>query len=89
MMGVIARLTGRAFMKGRRAAEFRHAADRHAKAAWLWIIGAGVVWYFFNGIAAAVLTAACVWSSVNSVVSTLVADRLVSVYGDSEADTNE
>jgi MFS superfamily sulfate permease-like transporter len=57
------------------AADFDAAAQRHANAFWLWLIGAAVVWYFARWWAAipAVLAA---WAVASSVGATIMARRL-------------
>ena len=58
------------------AKDFDKAAEKHAHAFWLWLIVAGVVWYF-TGLWWPVLPGLmAVWCVVNSVGATIYAKKL-------------
>jgi Flp pilus assembly protein TadB len=63
-------------LDGQTSGQYRHAAQRHANAMWIYIIIAGVVWYFASWIWALIPFALAAFVATQSVSATLIARRL-------------
>jgi hypothetical protein len=61
---------------GKTSAQFRAAAQRHANATWVYLIVAGIVWYFASWVWALLPLALAFHVAFKSVSSTAVAVRL-------------
>ncbi len=70
------KLAQKAFLAGRTASEFHVAAQRKANATWLFLIAAGVVWYFVNWAWAIVPAVLAAFTGLHSVSATLIEARL-------------
>ena len=70
------KLAQKAISMGKSSSEFKAAAQKHANATWLLVIGGGVIWYFFGWAWAVILVALGVYTALKSVSATMVATRL-------------
>lgn len=61
---------------GKSSSEFKAAAQKHANATWLLVIGGAVIWFFFGWAWAVILVALGVYTALKSVSATMVATRL-------------
>jgi hypothetical protein len=66
----------KARLDGNTAAQFRLAAQRHAKATWLYLILAAIVWYFTAWYWALIPAALAGFVAIQSMSSTAIAMRL-------------
>jgi hypothetical protein len=66
----------KARMDGNTSAQFRAAAQRHANATWVYLIIAGIVWYFTSWVWALIPFALAAYVAVQSLSATAVAIRL-------------
>ena len=66
----------RAATMGKRSSEFRSAAQRHAKATWIFLITSGVVWYFWKWQYATIPALIGIISAFQSISSTMIAERI-------------
>jgi len=72
-------LAVRAIAMGKTATDFHRGAQNKANAAWLFLVVAGVVWYFVDWRWALIPVAIAAFSALQSVSATLVATRLEKV----------
>jgi hypothetical protein len=63
-------------LEGQTSAQYHRAAQRHANAMWIYIIIAGIVWYFTNWIWALIPFALAALVAIQSISATLIAQRL-------------
>lgn len=63
-------------LDGQTSAQYRGAAQRHANAMWVYIIIAGLVWYFASWIWALIPFALAAFVAIQGVSATLIAQRL-------------
>lgn len=70
------KLALKAMQTGKSSQEFHAAAQKHANAAWFFLVAAGVAWYFKGWAWAAIPILICAFTGFQSVSSTLVATRL-------------
>ena len=74
---------------GKGSLEFRAAAQKHANATWLILIGGGLIWYFFGWPWGLMLVTLGVYTALKSISATMVATRLENQEQTSEsADTD-
>lgn len=66
----------KAIRDGETSALYRQAAQKHANATWVYLIISGLVWYFADIWWALIPIAIGVFTAVQSVSSTFVAQRL-------------
>jgi hypothetical protein len=70
------KLAERAAAMGKTAEDFHVAAQKHANAAWFFLIVAGVVWYFLAWTWALIPAAIGIFSAFQSVSSTMIESKL-------------
>ena len=75
-MGFHDRIALTSRLEGKTAALFRQAAQKHANAFWIWLIVAGVVWYFTNWAWASIPLALAAYVAIQSFSATMVASRM-------------
>ncbi|MBL8226042.1 MAG: hypothetical protein JNM50_12015 [Chromatiales bacterium] len=77
-----------AFLRGRKAVEFRAVAYRLANAFWLWLLVAAPVAYFAGwwGLLPGLLAALCAFQSVSA---SLIARRVAALTGETELEPPE
>jgi hypothetical protein len=75
-MSIHDKMAKRAFIAGKKAEEFHHAAQKHANATWIYLIIAGIVWYFTSWIWALIPGALGIFTAVQSISATLIAIKL-------------
>ena len=75
-MGFHEQIALRARLDGETAALYRHVADQHAKAFWIYLILAAIVWYFTAWYWALIPAALAVFVTIQSISATAVAIRL-------------
>jgi membrane protein YdbS with pleckstrin-like domain len=66
----------KARLDGNTSVQFRTAAQKHANATWVYLIIAGVVWYFTSWQWALIPGALAVYVAIQSISATAVAIRL-------------
>jgi hypothetical protein len=71
----------RAYASGKTSGQFHAAAQKHANAAWFYLIAAGVVWWLFNWKWALIPLAFTAFVAFQSVSATLIATRLEKLEG--------
>mgnify|MGYP001769269125 FL=1 len=69
-------LAQKAREKGKTASEFTKASQNHANATWVFLIIAGIVWYFFGWRWALIPIALGLITVLQSISSTMIAQRL-------------
>ena len=62
--------------KGKTASEFTKASQNHANATWVFLIIAGIVWYFFGWKWALIPIVLGFITALQSINSTMIAERL-------------
>lgn len=70
------KLAHKAISMGKSSAEFKAAAQKHANATWLLVIGAAAIWYFLGWAWALIPVVLGVYTALKSVSATMVATRL-------------
>jgi hypothetical protein len=70
------KLAEHAIAKGKSSSEFTAAAQRKANATWLFVIAAGIVWYFWGWVWALIPIVLGVYTALQSISSTMVSERL-------------
>ncbi len=70
------KLAQKAIAMGRSSSEFTAAAQKHANASWFYVIAAAVIWYFFGWVWALIPIALAVYTTFQSISSTMIATRL-------------
>jgi uncharacterized membrane protein YgcG len=69
-------ITHKALVDGNTSTDFRHAAQKHANATWLFLLITAVVWYFSSLVWALIPCVIAIFKAVQSVSATMVARRL-------------
>jgi Flp pilus assembly protein TadB len=75
-MGFHEQIALKARLDGETAAVYRHAADQHGRAFWIYLLLAGMVWYFTAWYWALMPAALAVFVVIQSISATAVATRL-------------
>jgi len=75
-MGFHEQIALKARLDGETAAVYRDAADQHAKAFWMYLALAGMVWYFTAWYWALIPAALAVFVTIQSISAKAVATRL-------------
>jgi hypothetical protein len=82
------KLAQKAVSRGKGAAEFSAAAQKHANATWFYVITAGVVWYFFGWGWALIPIALGAYTAFQSVSSTMIAAKIEKLEQSSDTPDN-
>ncbi len=69
-------LTTKAILDGNTSQQFRLAAQRKANATWVYLIIAGIVWYFSSWVWSLIPFAFAALTTLQSISATMVAIRL-------------
>ena len=75
-MGFHDQIALRAHLAGEKSPLYRHAADQHAKAFWLFLILAGMVWFFTAWYWALIPASLAVFVAIQSASAKAIAARL-------------
>jgi hypothetical protein len=70
------KLAFKARLDGNTSQQFRAAAQKHANATWVYLIVAGVVWYFSNWAWSLIPFGLAAFTAFQSISATMVAIRL-------------
>jgi hypothetical protein len=79
-MGIHDRMAQGEWLKGRDPQRFHVAAQKHANATWVFLIVAGIVWYFSSWKWALIPAALALITGAQSVSATLIATKLAAIY---------
>jgi hypothetical protein len=79
-------LARKALSMGRSATDFKAAAQKHANATWIFLLVAGVVWYFFRWELALIPLAIAIYTAIKSVSATRIAIRIGKLRQNSSVD---
>jgi hypothetical protein len=88
-MSIHDKMAYRAFIAGRKAEEFRHAAQKHANATWIYLIIAGIVWYFTSWIWALIPGALGTFTAIQSISATVIVIKLEKLESSHDIRANE
>ena len=74
---------------GKRSSEFRNAAQKHAKATWIFLIAAVVVGYFWKWQFATIPALIAIFIAFQSISSKMIAERMERIESSLNPEKNE